>query len=117
MFRKKIRMTVLIAALPVGVAFASPPAYWHYYYAYAQPMETCGALIKETVQNIQQNWDLDGGDIKPTSASFVTGNTRGILRCLGRGENSSWVVLIATGGGSKAKTILNDMKVVVCGNC
>lgn len=103
--------------LSTSTANAAPPAFWHYYYPYSQPMETCGALIRETMNNIRRNWDLDGGDINATDASFVSGNTRGFLRCLKRGSNSSWVVIITAGGGNKARTMFNDMRVVVCGNC
>lgn len=114
---KSIFAAFLGLSMSAGVASAEPPAFLHWYHAYSQPVQTCGALIKETMQNIHKNWDLDKSNIKATSSSFVSGDTRGFLRCLQRGANSSWVVIITAGGGSKAKTMFNDMKVVVCGDC
>lgn len=109
--------SLLSLSLSVSAAFAAPPAFWHWYYPYSESIQTCGKLINETMQNIKQNWDLDGGDINATNASFVSGNTRGFLRCLKRGTDRSWVVIITAGGGRKAKTMFDDMKVVVCGDC
>jgi hypothetical protein len=114
---KTISAIALIFTFATSTAHAKPPAFWHWYHAYSQPLETCGMLLKEAMQNIQQNWDLDGGDINKYNASFVSGNTRGFMRCLKRNDNASWVVLITSGGGEKAKTMFQDMKVVVCGDC
>ncbi len=114
---KTIAAASLALALSCGQAFSAPPSFWHYYHAYSKPVQTCGMLIKEAMQNLQQNWDLDGGDVNATNAKFVSGNTRGYLRCLSRGSNKSWVVIITSGGGGKARRMYDDLKVVICGDC
>lgn len=117
MWKTPLRLAPLALVLTAGIAQAAPPAFWHWYHAYDQSMQTCGRLIDETMENIDRNWTLSQKSLNQYDASFTTGNTRGFLRCLSRGSGASWVVIIASGGGSQARTVFDDMKVVVCGNC
>lgn len=104
--------------LNTGVSHAATPAFYHYYYVYSNSMHWCGKLLEEVFENTNNNWQFTKKSIKKTAISFSKGNVRGVLRCLSKKSDESWVVIIATGNdGKKTKDLFEELRLGVCGEC
>ena len=120
MISRKLQIVVAACSLALvpAIAFSKMPTYYHYYYVYPDSMTWCGKLVDEVFTNTNKNWRFTRKKLTKTTAAFSVGNVRGFLRCLSKKPNESWVVIIATGNGSKkTKDLFEELRLGVCGKC
>lgn len=83
------------------------PAFYHWYQKWDGQMSDCRALLKRAAKNV----NADQGDINQYDAFFVREDVVGSMRCLSRGSNKTWVVIIASGDhGGRTEAIFNRMR-------
>ncbi|MEM7742648.1 MAG: hypothetical protein AAF409_02960 [Pseudomonadota bacterium] len=83
------------------------PAFYHWYQKWDGKMSECRTLLERAANNV----NAEQGDINKYSALFKRSDVIGSMRCLSRGGNKTWVVIIASGDdGGLTEAMFNRMR-------
>jgi len=113
-----IRYSVISIATAVVFSLPTPssaaPVFYHWYHPYDAPMSTCSQLVEEAANNVS----ADSNNIKTYQSTVRLDGARGIMRCLSRGSQKSWVVILSYADDrDPAKELFDRMRFVICGDC